>query len=160
MDAKGHLEEAIVHFRRSVQIDARDPGTHFNLGKALAASGDYEEAIVHYEQSIRLSPNFAPALNALAWLGATNRNPGLRNAPESIEYAERAVHSTGGKDPTPLDTLAAAYAAAGRFTEAAAIAEQALKLAQSIGAPQLRRSIEKRLSLYRQKRPYIENVLP
>lgn len=160
LEAKGQLEEAIVHYRRSVQIDARYPGTHFNLGKALAATGDFEEAIIHYEQAIDLSPDFAAALNALAWIHATNRNPQLRNAPQAIEYAKRTVQLTGDQNPTALDTLAAAYAAAGRFSDAVATAEEALKLAQSTGATQLRQSIEKRLSLYREGRPYIENSLP
>ena len=160
LQAKGQLEEAIAHYRRSVQIDARDPGTHFNLGKALETRGSFEEAIAHYQQAIELRADFAAALNALAWIHATNRNPKLRNAPQSIEYAERAVQSTGNKHPTPLDTLAAAYAAAGRFSDAVATAEEALKLAQSTGAAQLSQSIEQRLSLYREGRPYIENSLP
>jgi spermidine synthase len=53
-----------------------------------------------------------------------------------------------------LDTLAAAYAAAGRFAEAVAAAERAVPLAESGGQAELARRIQSRLELYRAGRPY------
>ena len=57
---------------------------------------------------------------------------------------------------TVLDTLAAAHAAAGRFGEAARVAEQALQLAESAGPATLAAQIRARLALYRAGRPYQE----
>ncbi len=48
-----------------------------------------------------------------------------------------------------MDTLAAAYAAAGRFGEAVETAEKALVLAESANQQQLAEAIRKRLELYK-----------
>ena len=49
---------------------------------------------------------------------ATDPDPSVRNGSEAVRLAERAVQLTGAREPTLLDTLAAAYAEAGRFQEA------------------------------------------
>ncbi|HZL99203.1 MAG TPA: hypothetical protein VFD43_03030, partial [Planctomycetota bacterium] len=48
-----------------------------------------------------------------------------------------------------LDTLAAAYAAAGRFDEAIETAERALRLASSSNEQALAAAVARRLELYR-----------
>jgi hypothetical protein len=53
-----------------------------------------------------------------------------------------------------LDTLAAAYAAAGRFGEAIAAAQNAVGLARATGQLELVGEIEARLELYRRGRVY------
>lgn len=56
----------------------------------------------------------------------------------------------------PLDTLAAAYAAAGRFAEAARQEEQALRVA----APSRQADYARRLEAYRQERSPEDASLP
>jgi hypothetical protein len=56
-----------------------------------------------------------------------------------------------------VDALAAAYAVAGRFTEAIETAEKAINLAESTGRKDLAGEIRKRLRLYQAGRPYFEN---
>jgi tetratricopeptide (TPR) repeat protein len=53
-----------------------------------------------------------------------------------------------------LDTLAVAYAAAGRFNDAIAAAQKAIELARSAGQTQIVSEIETRLELYRAGRAY------
>jgi hypothetical protein len=53
-----------------------------------------------------------------------------------------------------LDTLAAAYAATGQFSNAVATAEKAIDLARSAGQPQVVKEIEPRLELYRNGQAY------
>jgi hypothetical protein len=55
-----------------------------------------------------------------------------------------------------LDTLAAAYSAAGRFEEARRTAEIAMRLAREAGSDALVGEIEQRLALYREARPFID----
>ena len=55
-----------------------------------------------------------------------------------------------------LDTLAAAYAATGRFPEAITTVEKALELTLSSENNELAEEIEGRLGLYRANQPYIE----
>jgi hypothetical protein len=62
------------------------------------------------------------------------------------------------REPTAdlLDTLAAAYAAVGRFDEAVRSAEQAMALAEAEGSFALAQSIRGRISDYRSRKSYIE----
>ena len=60
------------------------------------------------------------------------------------------------EDPEILDTLAAAYAEAGRFAEAVSTAQRALELAESQERARLAEQIGARLALYQAGQPYRE----
>jgi hypothetical protein len=64
------------------------------------------------------------------------------------------VQLSGGKSPEILDTLAAAYAEAGRFPEAVATAEKAEQLATTAGSKKPAGENRQRLELYRAGKPY------
>lgn len=63
---------------------------------------------------------------------------------------------TSYEKPEVLDTLAAAYAATGRFRQAVEIAEKALKLAQSSKQQEVIEQIRNHLRLYKVGKPCIE----
>jgi len=79
--------------------------------------------------------------------------PGSSRA--AIELAERALRLTRD-DAAVIDTLAAAYASAGRFAEAAQAAQRAHSLASQAGEAALAAEIGRRLALYRRGLPYVE----
>jgi TPR repeat protein len=64
------------------------------------------------------------ALNDYAWLLATSQHPEVRDGTRAVILARLAVEKT--RRPGYLDTLAAAYAEAGRFTEAVAAQQAAI----------------------------------
>jgi spermidine synthase len=64
-----------------------------------------------------------PVLNGLAWLLATQDELSDGNGVEATAHAERAAELNGRRHPKMLDTLAAAYAAAGMFSDAIATGE-------------------------------------
>jgi len=66
-----------------------------------------------------------------------------------VTLAERAGELTNNREAEYLDTLAVAYAAAGRFNDAIATAQKAIDLARSAGQTQMVSEIETRLQLYR-----------
>ena len=79
---------------------------------------------------------------------ATSGDASLRNGADAVDLA--GGHALVGKhEPTTLDTLAAAYAEAGRFPDAVQTARQALILAQQQGRHALVKSIEEKLPLVR-----------
>ena len=78
----------------------------------------------------------------------------IRNGAEASELAMRLVHSSGQPNANQLDTLAAALAEAGRFSEAVSTAKQAIARAQSEQLDDLAKTIETRLSLYERSQPY------
>lgn len=100
-------------------------------------------------------PN-ATALNNLAWARATSAEPRFRNGIQAVALAEQLVHLTGRYSPNYLDTLAAAYAEAGRFPEAILAAEEAISLAVAQRDAQMVQSLRDKLSLYRSGLSYHE----
>ena len=119
----------------------------------LKAEGQFDDAIAHYRASLAIDPTASDVGNNLAWLLATCPQPRLRNGSKAIEVARRAVQ--GADEPaTVLDTLAAAYAEAGRFPEAVATAQQALQLATAKKITDLEKVLRGRLALYRAGKPF------
>jgi hypothetical protein len=105
-----------------------------------------------------LHPRDATLLEDAAWLLATNPNASVRNGPEAVELAQRAVKLSEGREPAILDTLAAAYAEAGQFDKAVETAIEAHRLAEAAGQRHQARAIEMRLELYRSHKPYREPI--
>ncbi|MEE9274148.1 MAG: tetratricopeptide repeat protein [bacterium] len=54
-------EQALMHYRRAIEIDPKDPVLFFNLGRAFFHSGDKVESIRSLEQAISLKPDFTHA---------------------------------------------------------------------------------------------------
>jgi hypothetical protein len=70
-----------------------------------------------------------------------------------VELAQRAVAVSGGENPLYLHKLAAAHAENGTFSEAIAVAEKAMQLAEAQGQRPLAAELRRNLTLYRAGRP-------
>ncbi|MBI4880356.1 MAG: hypothetical protein HY812_11960 [Planctomycetes bacterium] len=106
-----------------------------------------------YQTLLSISPDFLPALNNLAWILAANPDGPLRDAAGAARLAERC-ELTAHEDADRLDTLAVAYAAAGRFADTRAATRKALELAAAGGLDRLAAEIQARLGLFEQDRAY------
>jgi len=157
---QGRLEEAIEHWLEMVRIKPNESLLHSNLGTAYRRLGKLDMAVMHWLQALHLKPNYLSVLNKLAWLLATCEDSKYRDPVHAMELAERGCKLTAYKEPKLLDTLAAAYAEAGRFDEAVRTAERALGLAGLLGEEKLAANISKRLELYRQGQAYHESDNP
>jgi tetratricopeptide (TPR) repeat protein len=62
---QGRLEEALLSFRRALQIQPSLAQTHNNLGIALQDQGRLEEAVASYRRALALKPDYAMAYNNL-----------------------------------------------------------------------------------------------
>jgi Flp pilus assembly protein TadD len=153
---KGRLEEAIPHYLTSLRIDPEQPAVHTNLGLALASQGKAAEAITHYQEALRIRPDDPRPYNNLAWIRATHPDPRFRDGAEAVELAEKACELWGYREPIFLGTLAAAYAEAGRFTEAVGTVRQAIAIAMSAGRKELASELQERRQGYEAGRPYRE----
>ncbi len=156
LNRQGRFSRAIPHFTEALRLNPELEKAHCRLGDALHKQGRPEKAIGHYREALRLKPDWAVPMNQLAWLLATNKQTQFRNPKEAIGLAERACELTGYEEPTVLDTLAAAYAAAGRFSDAVDAAHKALELLSSSQQKKLIEEIQGRLRLFKASRPYIE----
>ena len=77
-----------------------------------------------------------------------------RNGEEAIAWAEKLKSLAPPDSPLIWDTLAAAYAEAGRFDQAVEAATKAVSLARAAGNMELAGAIQKRLALYATSKPY------
>jgi tetratricopeptide (TPR) repeat protein len=150
----GKTPEAISQWQQALHVQPDYVEAHGHLAIALEQTHNVREAIEHYEQALRVKPDYVMAQNNLAWLLATLA-PAEGGDPVRAEgLAERACKLTSDRVAPYLDTLAAAYAAAGRFRDAVTTAQAAVDLARSSGQTQVVSEIETRLELYRSGRAY------
>jgi tetratricopeptide (TPR) repeat protein len=147
-------DAAIALLTEAIQINPNIALTHFNLALALNRKGRTEEAITHFSQALRIKPGWERPMDGLAWIFATHSDPKFRDPQEALSLAQRACEIADYQDPRFLDTLAAAYAAAGRFKDAVATAQKALGIIASGDNKKRIRNIQNRLDLYRQQKPY------
>jgi hypothetical protein len=134
----------------------------YEKGRELARKGQLAEAVTELREAAKMDQMLFEARNDLAWTLATSADDKVRNPKEALEAAERMVDdiikayvvrrqrpgAPAGGDPyaglpqpphfykvTVIRTLAAAYAANGRFEPAPgkepALAAAAAKMAQA-----------------------------
>ena len=133
---------------------------HLNYGRTLLHLGDAPNGLRHFQEAVRLAPDSPLALDGLAWFLATYPDPTLRNGPEAVRLAEQACAVIGRRNPTLLDTLAAAYAEAGRFPEAINAAQEAIAVARTAGNAAAVNQAENLLGFVQSGHPFHENTPP
>jgi predicted Zn-dependent protease len=132
-------------YQRGLALAPGNLQARYNLAGARLAAGDEEGAAAGFREVLAAEASHLGALNNLAWILATTRRPAIADRAEAVRLAERAAEATEGA-PEVLETLAVAYAAAGRRAEARATAERAVVAARRAGAAELARRLEERLA--------------
>lgn len=102
-------------------------GDCYNFG--IGVKADKKKAIFYYREAIQRYPKYGDALNNLAWLLATAGDHSIRDYPEAVRLAERAVAAE--EIYSHLDTLAVAYAANGQYEQAAQAQKQLIAFCQN-----------------------------
>jgi protein O-mannosyl-transferase len=139
-----------------LKIDPNLASVNKVLEVALLSGGHFKKAVVHMKRYLEIEPNDTGTKNNLAWILATSPDPNIRNPSDAIRLAQEACNAVKFKDPTALDTLAAAYASKGRFADAVAAARTAINLAGDANQPQLKNTIQNHLGFYMQGKSYID----
>jgi len=155
---EGRFDEAVKHFNKSLQINPRYFLAQYNLGQAYLMQGKTEQAVDSWYKTLELNPDYVRSLNNLAWLIATHRQSKFYNPQKALLFAKRACELTKYENAGALDTLAVAYAAAGRFSEAVATGKKAIQIAESIGQQDLAGQIKNRVELFKAGQAYYEPV--
>jgi Flp pilus assembly protein TadD len=151
---QGKPKEAIECFNGVLRIRPDEAEAYANLGIAYAQSGNNEQAIQNWIRAIQLNPDNAEVLNNMAWILVTAGDVSSENITKAIELAQHACELTMYKEPDPLDTLAVAYAAAGRFDEAITTARKAVDAAKAESKEDLAGEIQNRIKLYQAGQRY------
>ena len=145
---RGDMDGALRHYQEAVRLDPNYILALFNVAEITERKGPVREALSLYRRALRVNPDFVPALNNLAMILALHPDPGIRNVPEAVELAEKGCKLTNYQDPILLDTLGAAYAASGRYSEARKVAAHGLELATAGGNKPLAERIRRRIEAY------------
>lgn len=104
---------------------SRNPGhgqMQYTLGEIHLGLGRLDSAARQFERALSIRPDFAPAMNNLAWVLAQQRKPG------AADIARRAL-ALDPNNPNYLDTLAMALALDGKLEEAIKAQQQAVRVA-------------------------------
>jgi len=125
---QGSFAEAITHYNKTLQIEPGFVGVHAKLAYSLEALGSLGDAVEHYTKALQAEHDRVDILNNLAWLLAAHKDAEFHDPEQAVRLAERACELTKYKDVSLLDTLAAAYEAAGNFAQAAKTAEKVKQL--------------------------------
>jgi tetratricopeptide (TPR) repeat protein len=151
---KGDYDKAIADFTTFIEIEPRQPFAYNNRGNAWGKKGDYEKAIADFTKAIEVDPQHTSAYNSLAWLFATCPDDRYRDGTQAVELAEKAVELD--EAISRLDTLAAAYAEAGRFQDAIQTQEQAIAKLKQAGGTKYLAEFEQHLESYKDGKPWRE----
>jgi tetratricopeptide (TPR) repeat protein len=156
LSAQGRWDEAIEHYQQALKQMPDSTHAHYQLGLALQSRGRFTAAIAQFQKVLELDPRHVTAQNNLAWLLATCPENSLRNGNKAVEVAQQAVQLSGGNSPEILDTLAAAYAEAGRYPEAVETARRASDLSAAQNNKPLAEATQSQLGLFETHSPYHE----
>jgi tetratricopeptide (TPR) repeat protein len=148
LQLSGQTDEALLHFERAVALRPDNVEARANLGQLLSNRGQSAAAAGQFRAVLAARTDHVQALAGLAWIEATSADPALRNPQDAVRRAERAVELTRRRDVVALDALAAAYAAAGRYDDAAQTAMIGLQTATSAGQTAVAAQFRQRLALY------------
>lgn len=149
----GKLDEAAACYETALAIEPDNAEANCNLGNILLSRGQTAEACAHYRRALETEPNEVSTLNNLAWIMATSPDDALRDGAQAVEHAERVSQILESSHPTILMTLAAAYAEAGRFDEAAQTAGRSIQLAEAASNHALANDVRIHLQAYRSGKP-------
>jgi tetratricopeptide (TPR) repeat protein len=156
---QGRLEEAAEQLAEAARLAPEQPTARAAYGHALIRLGRTEQGLAETREAHRLRPAWPAPLSQLAWVLSTHPEARYRDAAEAVRLAERARELTGGKDPTVLNVLAAAYAEAGRSDDAVRAGLKAEELANNAGRSAMARDIRRRVdAFYRAGRPFRESA--
>ena len=119
-----------------------------------------ERGLARVEQVLRLVEDPSVLNNLVAWHRAVHADERVRDPDKAIRLANAAVQHSGQhhgvENPALLDTLAAAFAAAGQYSEAVRIGKKAYALAREQGVDEaVLKELSARILLYVKEKPYI-----
>lgn len=158
---KGEFHLAIADANEVIRLAPNLTLGFIARGSAYLGKGEFDLAIDDWNRVILMTPdnaeayiNKAQALNAKAWNLATSANADERDGSEAVRLVLEALALYNAAEIR--DTLAAAYAEAGRFDDAIAEQERAIEMLRTAGQHDVVAGAQGRLDLYRRRQPYRE----
>ena len=156
--ADGQHRSAIADFSGAIELrgvhDQPFSAALLHRGRSHAQIGNYQAALADLEIAIEQSPRLADAYLSIAWIRATCPDEQYRDAPTALSIARAGCGATLWQSPRWLDSLACAYAAAGKFDAAVHWETKAIDLTPEL----LRANFLIRLRAFSEQQAYRDGV--
>lgn len=123
-------------------------------GNAWRHKGDYDRALADYNKVIELDPTDDAGYDGAAWLLAVCPESKYRDGVKAVKLAKKAVELRDWSGN--IDTLAVAYAEAGRFQEAIKTEEKAIAKLKEEGKTKDLPEYEEHLASFKAGKPWRE----
>jgi tetratricopeptide (TPR) repeat protein len=154
LSLKGNWPEAQACHERAVALEPLQGKYYFDLAYVLSEQGRSDAGHEAYRKGLELTPQWLEAANQTAWTMATHPDRRFRNAALAVLRARQACAATGYEQADLLDTLAAAYAEAGRYEDAERTARQAVAQLAATDVPERAAALRARLQLFANHQPF------
>lgn len=163
LDQRGDVAEARERWQAALKANPQFKQAWLGLIGSYQRGGEWAAASAAAKAAVAELAGAADVHNAYAWILATAPDAQVRDPQIAVEQAELACRLTGARNMSALDTLAAAYASAGRFDEARSTMSQVVLHSQAALAQNPKNTglqnelagFKQRLELYVQGKPYI-----
>jgi tetratricopeptide (TPR) repeat protein len=145
----GRQREALELYRGLVENDPGDEAAR--LGEALSLMRDdrHREALRTLEAGLEIQPGSVPLIDGLARLLASAPDVSVRDGNRALALAQDLIGRK--RSVRNLETLGMALAEVGRFADAIAAQEEAIRLAGAAGRPDVASELAVNLELYRSR---------
>jgi serine/threonine-protein kinase len=147
-----HVNAALADYDNAIRYAANTTEDNLIEAKAYYGKGDYSNAASLLAKAERRSPRDDATLNKVAWFKATCPDSSFRNGKEALQESTKGCELTKWRDAHLVDTLAAAYAEAGDFSQAIKHQMRALNLKPV--PPEVLQGMQRRLRLYQAHQPF------
>ena len=154
IDGKPALDKASEDYGEAIRLDPKDAEAYNSRGSAYEKKGEFGKAIEDYARLVELEVNVPRGYNAIGWIYATCSKDEFRNSAKAVDLAKKGCELSLWRDGGVVDTLAAAEAEAGQFDDAVRYEQQAISLIKDTNASADTKSMEDRVKLYKQHKPY------
>ncbi|HEX3727963.1 MAG TPA: tetratricopeptide repeat protein, partial [Pirellulales bacterium] len=142
--------QARMVYDQLLTSDPSNVAAYRGRAEAFLGLGQPARARADFDAALRIEPGNGYVLNNLAWLLATSPDEKLRNGARAVQLATAACEATGYARAELVSTLAAGYAEAGNFEQAAHWAKNALAL----GDESQKGELTQQLCTYEARRPW------
>ena len=147
----GQFRHAVQDLNQSIRLVEQNPSAYTNRGNLYAELGYYRQSLSDFQSALEQDDAWWPAMRGMAWTLATASDPEVRDPSRSVAMAEQARILSPPDEKMVLETLAAALASDGRFSEAAELQQAAMADVPDA----VRSGMEQRLQLYESERSFV-----
>lgn len=146
----GRQAEALADLNEAIRLNPDSLRLYNRRAMLHYYNRDYQKATRDHMEALKREPNHGATFNYLAWIWSTAPDPKVRNGRRAMECATRACELTEWQNAAFVDTLSAAYAELGQWSEAIKWAEQAIEIATD---DKSRGEYVERVELYENRQP-------